>query len=211
MFNLNSKEDKFYVLFKKQSQNILEGAKLLSSFLDIMNNETVLSTQMQTLEHQGDNLVHEIIAQLNIAFVTPIDREDIYAISKRMDDSIDFIQSIMECFLIYNVKVCTNEAKQFAKFIVQASEELVELMNKLGNMLKEKDNKIINEKIISINRIENEADVFFRETVGKMFRQENIDVLEIIKWKDIYQSFENTVDSFEAVANIIGGVLTKNA
>lgn len=211
MIKLNPKEDKFYNLFKKQSQNVLDGAKLLKSFLDTMNNEIIFSQDIQSLEHKGDEIVHKIIAELSVAFVTPIDREDIYAIAKKLDDSIDYTQSIIDCFVMYNVKECTAEAKIFANFIVQAAEEVVELMNVLSNMTKSKESKIINQKIIAVNRIENEADVLFRDVVGKMFRSEEIDVLELIKWKDLYQEFEKAIDSFEVVVNIIGGVVMKNA
>ena len=78
-------------------------------------------------------------------------------------------------------------------------------------MTKEASRKIIKEKVITVNRLENEADIFFREVVGKMFRADNIDTLEIVKWKDIYQRFENTIDSCEDVVNIIEGVVMKNA
>lgn len=209
MFN-SPKEDKFYDLFKKQSQNVLEGAKLLDKFLSTMDNEDIFSQEMQELEHKGDEIVHQIISELNNSFVTPIDREDIFTITKKLDDSIDYIQSIIDCFIMYNVKDCTEEAKTFAKFILELSEHLKELMSVLGNMKKAKEHKIINEKIIEVNKIENEADTFFRDVVGQMFRQENINDIEIIKWKDLYQSFENTIDSFEVVVNIIGGVVMKS-
>lgn len=209
MFN-SPKEDKFYNLFEQQSQNVLDGAKLLDKFLSTMDNEDVFSREMQELEHKGDEIVHQIISELNNSFVTPIDREDIFTITKKLDDSIDYIQSIIDCFIMYNVKDCTEEAKTFAKFILELSEHLKELMSVLGNMKKAKEHKIINEKIIEVNKIENEADTFFRDVVGKMFRQEEIDDIEIIKWKDLYQSFENTIDSFEVVVNIIGGVVMKS-
>lgn len=211
MFNLNPKEDKFYKLFKQQAQNTLDAAELLRKFLNNMENAVVHSQEIQKLEHEGDKIVHKIIEELNNAFVTPIDREDIYAVAKKMDDIIDHIESLLHSFIMLNVKECTDEARIFADFIVSATKEINELMQILAYMHKAHENKIINEKIIAINKIENEADVFFREVVGKLFREENIDVLNVIKWKDLYKAFENTIDSCETVANIIGGVVMKHA
>ena len=211
MFNKDTKEDKFYKLFRAQAKNVLEGAKLLREFLNTMENESVFIKEMERLEHKGDKIVHEVIEKLNNAYVTPIDREDIFAITKKMDDCIDRNDSIMNTFVMFNVTECTEEAKEFANLIVKSAEELSELMDVLPNMTKGKEKKIINSKIIEVNRIENEADELFRDAVGKMFRDENSDILDIIKWKDLYQSFENSVDSFEKIVNITAGVVMKNS
>ncbi|MGL5575919.1 MAG: DUF47 domain-containing protein [Sarcina sp.] len=210
MFNLNQNEDKFYAKFVKQAENVLEGAQVLKEFLNTMDNEIVYAEKMQGLERQGDQIVHETISELNDTFVTPIDREDIYKITKRMDDCIDYTDSLVNNFIVYNVHECTSEGHIFADYIVQSATELLELMKVFSQMKKKQVQKIIKDKIIAINRIENEADSFFRDVVGKMFRQDNIQVIEIIKWKDLYQAFENAIDTFEAVVNIIGGVIMKS-
>ena len=147
--------------------------------------------------------------ELNISFVTPIDREDIYDITKRMDDIIDNIESILHRFIMFNISESSEEAKIFADFLIKATEEIVALMGLLSGM--NKNVKEISDRIIAVNRIENEADVFFREVVGKLFRNESLGALEVIKWKDVYQMYENAIDACEAVVNIIGGVVMKNA
>ncbi|WP_297521137.1 DUF47 family protein [uncultured Clostridium sp.] len=211
MFNKNQSEDKFYKKFIEQAENVLEGTIVLKDFLNTMDNETIYTQKMQTLERKGDQIVHEVIAELNDTFVTPMDREDIYKLTKRFDDCIDYTDSIVNSFIIYNVSKCTDAAKVFADYIVECAKEVLELMKILSLMKKKHEKKIIHNKIIEINKIEHKADILFRDTVGKMFREEEIDVLEIIKWKDLYQAFENTVDSFEAVVNIIGGIIMKTA
>ncbi|WP_297438929.1 DUF47 domain-containing protein [uncultured Clostridium sp.] len=211
MFNKDTKEDKFYKLFRAQAENVLDGAKLLRKFLNTMENDSVFIKEMESLEHKGDKIVHEVIEKLNNAYVTPIDREDIFAITKKMDDCIDCNDSIMNTFVMFNVKECTEEAKQFGDFIVKAAEKVLELMDVLPNMAKSKEKKIINSKVIEVNRIENEADELFRDAVGKLFRDKNSDILDIIKWKDLYQAFENSVDSFEKIVNITAGVVMKNS
>ena len=210
MFNLSQNEDKFYPKFIQQAENVLEGAQTLKEFLNTMDNDNFYIQKMQKLERQGDKIVHEITSELNDTFITPIDREDIYKITKRMDDCIDYTDSLVNDFIVYNVQKCTEEGLVFANYILQSARELFELIKVFNQFKKKPEQKIIKEKIIAINKIENEADEFFRDVVGKMFRQEKIKVLEIIKWKDLYQAFENTVDSFETVVNIIGGVMMKS-
>ena len=211
MFKLNKKEDKFYTNFQNQAKIILEATKELDKFVDSLESDNAYSQSIQDLEHKADQVVHTTIDQLNNSFVTPIDREDIYSIVKRMDDIIDNIESVVHRFVMFNITKANEETKIFIKILINCVEEIVELMSALPNMTKEASRKIIKEKVITVNRLENEADIFFREVVGKMFRADNIDPLEIVKWKDIYQRFENTIDSCEDVVNIIEGVVMKNA
>ncbi|MGL4760940.1 MAG: DUF47 domain-containing protein [Sarcina sp.] len=211
MFNLNTKEDKFYVNFQKQSEIILEATKELDIFIDSLESDNAYSQIIQELEHKADQVVHTIIEDLNDSFITPIDREDIYHITKRMDDIIDNIESVVHRFIMFNINKANEETKIFVNFLKNCVEEIVELMKFLPKMGKESVRKSIKSKVIAVNKIENEADIFFREVVGKMFRADNIDPLEIVKWKDIYQRFENTIDSCENVVNIIEGVVMKNA
>ncbi|MGL4992504.1 MAG: DUF47 domain-containing protein [Sarcina sp.] len=210
MFKI-TKDDKFYTNFQNQASIILEAAKELDKFVDSLESPHIHSQTIQDLEHKADNVVHTIIQQLNDSFITPIDREDIFFITKRMDDIIDNIESVVHRFIMFNIVKSNEETKVFIKFLINSVEEIVELMKVLPTMSKESSKRVIKEKVIAVNRIENEADIFFREIVGKMFRAENIDPLEIIKWKDIYQRFENTIDSCEDVVNVIEGVVMKHA
>lgn len=211
MFNGNKKEDKFYVKLKEQANNIVEGAKVLQQYVNDIENSTVYTQQIKEIENKGDKIVHSIIELLNNSFVTPIDREDIYMVTKRMDDIIDNIETIVHRFIMFNIVSSTEESKIFINLVIRAVKEIEILMSSLSYMNKSKEGRIISEKIIEINKIENEGDLFFREVVSSLFRNKNIEVLDVIKWKDIYQVFENTLDACENVANIIGGVVTKHA
>lgn len=211
MFNANKKEDKFYLKFKEQASNTVEGAHVLSKYLDDLENSAVYAQTIKELENKGDKIVHSTIELLNNSFVTPIDREDIYKITKKMDDIIDKIETIVHRFIMFNITLSTEESKIFINLVIRATKEIEMLMSSLVYMNKTKEGKIINEKIIEINKIENEGDLFFREVVSALFRNKNIEVLDVIKWKDIYQVFENTLDACESVANIVGGVVMKHA
>jgi len=208
MFNLKPKEDKFYKMFLEAANNVNEAAMILRESLDSLSNKEPNVNKIEELEHKGDRLVGSIIKELNEAFITPIDREDIYSLIKKMDDILDLINSTMHRFIMFDINEGTKESKLLADMIVKCTKQIIELMAEL-NLIGSKSNNI-KEKIISINKIETEADTLFRKTVTELFKNEK-DVLEVIKWKEIYQILENTIDKCEKVANIVEGVVIKNA
>ena len=208
MFNLKPKEDKFHKLFLEAAQNVNEGAMILRSSLDSLSDKELNVKKIEDLEHKGDNLVTIVVKELNEAFITPFDREDIYSLIKKLDDVLDLINSTMHRFLMYDINKSTDEAKLLADMIVKCTEHILELMaglNSVGNKA-----KYIEEKIIIIHNIESEADSLFRKTVANLFKNET-NAIEIIKWKEIYQILENTIDKCKKIANTVEGVVIKNA
>ncbi|PWX62118.1 DUF47 domain-containing protein, partial [Clostridium perfringens] len=146
--------------------------------------------------------------ELNNSFITPIDREDIFSITKRMDDILDSIESTMHRFTMFNINESKEGAKVLGSLIVDASRELVSLMEEFKHM--KKKNKEITERVISINKIENKGDIFYRQMISELFAEDGkTPVLDIIKWREIYKFLEATLDSCEAVANIVEGVVMK--
>ncbi|WP_026887312.1 DUF47 domain-containing protein [Clostridium beijerinckii] len=206
MFNLNPKEDKFYKMFIEASQNVEEGAKVLRKSLDSLSNIELNVSKIEELEHNGDRLVNVMVKELNDSFITPFDREDMYLLIKRLDDILDLINSTIHRFVMFNVTESTEPAKYLADMIIKCTKLISELMDEL-HLIAGKNN--INEKILTINQIESEVDRLFRNTVGELFRNEK-DPIEIIKWKEIYQILENTIDKCEKIANIVEGVVIKN-
>ncbi len=160
------------------------------------------------LENIGDELVRTLIKELNDAFITPIDREDIYEIIKEMDNILDSINSTVHRFIMFDITESTEELREICNILVQATEGLVVLMSELK--LHGCKSKNINAKIMNISKIESEADKIFRKTVQQLFKHEK-DPITIIKWKEIYQILEDTVDNCEKVANIVERVVIKNA
>lgn len=208
MFNFNPKEDKFYTMFVESAKNVNEAAIILRANLDSLSDRKIDLNKTEGLEIKGDKLVRDIIKELNEAFITPIDREDIYSIIKKMDDILDLINSTMHRFIMFNIDESTNEFKLLCDILVQATEELVELMEEI-KLIGTKSNKI-NLKIEKINQLEDSADMLFRETVAELFKNET-NPLVVMKWKEIYQILEDTIDNCETVANIVEGVVIKNA
>ena len=206
MINLNPKEDKFYKMFILAAKNVNEAANILRQTMDNLQQKETNACEVERLEHKGDKMVHSIIQELNKSFITPIDREDIYAIAKEMDDILDSIDSTIHRFIMFNIDEITEEAKMLSNFIVDSTNEIIGIMSELKNMKKSND---IMEKIIYVNKIENDGDTYFRQAIKDLF-DNHTDVLKIIKWREIYQFLEDTIDSCEKVANIIEGVVMKN-
>jgi hypothetical protein len=207
MFAFTPKEDKFYEFFVQTANIAYTEAKLLLDFLNNLENSEENLKKLKEVEHEGDKKQHEILEQLNKTFITPIDREDIYIIAKDMDDIIDYIESTASRFVMFNVNECTEDAISLSKMIVQCCKELIVIMEELKNM---KTSKQLSKKIIEVNRIEEDGDVISRKAIGDIFRKD-IKVIDVIKWREIYQYLEDTLDACEDLANVIEGVVMKNA
>lgn len=207
MFSLTPKEDKFYDYFIEIAKIAQRASNMLVEFIKDLDNSEENHKKLKEIEHEGDKKQHEILQQLNKTFITPFDREDIYLIAKDMDDVIDLIEATASRFVMLNVNNCTEEAEMLSRMIVNCCEELINLMEELKNM---KTSKKLRNNIIEINRIEEEGDRVSRKAIRDLFRS-NTEVIEIIKWREIYQYLEDTLDACEDVANVVEGVVMKNA
>lgn len=207
MSRLTPREDKFYDLFIDSAKIIHEASVML---VDLIKNYTDVENKVKNIEemeHKGDKQVHDIMQQLNKTFITPFDREDIYAIAKQMDDIMDAIEATAHRFIMFNVGTIEQSAVILVEMIENQCRELISLMEELKNMKKSK--KLI-EKIIEINRIEDEGDRIFRKAITALFN-EQIPALHVIKWREIFDYIEQTLDACEDVANTVEGVVMKNA
>ncbi|SHJ70252.1 hypothetical protein SAMN02745163_02374 [Clostridium cavendishii DSM 21758] len=208
MFNLSPKNDKFFDLFSEFAEIIEEAAKTLNELVEKPEQNAVHKfEELRDIEHKGDKKLHEVLEEINNSFITPLDREDLYVIGKALDDVVDNIEETGGRFMMYNVAHSRENAKKFSQFIVQASVELKKLMVELAKM---KNSKEFSNLIIEINKIENQGDVLFRESIRELFDGKTKEI-DIIIWKDIYEVLEKTADSFEKLANIIEGVVMKHA
>lgn len=207
MFKLTHKEDKFFDLFISFAQTIYKSAEMFKSMVEDLSDAEAKFKAVKEMERKGDQQLHGIFKQLNQSFITPIDREDIYGIGKHLDDIIDFIEATASRFVLFNIEVATEEAKTMSHLILDCTREMINLMQELKVM---KKSKKLTEKIIEINRIEEEGDALFRKAIKSLFSGYT-PVLEVIKWKEIYEQLERTLDACEDVANIVEGVVMKHA
>ncbi len=204
MFRLIPREEKFFEFFTKAANNILDGAKVLVQMTDEQAGDFEKGwKQVEDLEHVGDKITHQIIRKLNRTFITPIDREDIHALTVALDDVMDLIEAVAARMTLYKIKQPTEEARKLAYVILKSAEEIVKAVSNLERL------DDVMEHCIEINRLENEADDISREAIAALFDKGH-DPIDVIKWKEIYETMETATDRCEDVANIVEAVALKN-
>jgi hypothetical protein len=201
------REHKFFDLFEASAKNISKASKALKEMLDSWQFIDSRVAEITELEHEGDSITHQIISMLHRTFVTPFDREDIAMLAHQLDDVLDFIHSAADAMFIYKITSPTPRAKELADVIVQAAAELEKAVSGLRN---KKEFTHMLEHCVEINRLENAADRIYRAAIGELF-DNNKDMAEIIKWREIYEHMETATDRCEDVADVIEGVALKNA
>lgn len=201
------REEKFFDLFEELAAKIHEGALL---FLDMVStNEDFQSklTKLKEIEHEADMITHRTYEKMHKTFLTPLDREDIYALVNKMDSILDMTEATAVRMGIYKVKKTYPELIEQAKLLTNATTKVIEIVRALRDM---KNAPKILEACIEINTMENAGDNILRTCMADLFEREK-DPFELIKWKEIFERFEETLDTCEDVSNIVEGIVLKNA
>jgi predicted phosphate transport protein (TIGR00153 family) len=206
-FSLLPRSSKFFDLFEASARNALKSAQALKEMIDNWDVIEGRVAEITELEHEGDSLTHQIIAQLHRTFVTPFDREDIALLAHTMDDITDFIHAAADAMFIYKIDRPSERAKELAAIIVQAATE-VEIA--VTGLRRHSELKKILDRCIEINRLENMADRVFRSAMAELF-DDVVDITQVIKWREIYEQMESATDRCEDVANVLEGVALKHA
>ena len=198
------KEQEFFDLFEEAGTNIVRAADLLDQMLRTYPERADLSRDILICEQEGDRITHDIIQRLNQTFVTPIDREDIYALASALDDIVDFTEEVADYLGLYKVEAPMEQAQRQAHVLLQATRLISDAMPRLRNF------DDISHYTVEINRLENDGDRIVREAVASLF-DTGIDPMVVIRWKDIFERLEQAIDSTERVANILEGIVIKNS
>jgi predicted phosphate transport protein (TIGR00153 family) len=202
MVRLIPRDEKFYDLFTRTGEIILETSRALESMLSTYDRLHERVAEIQALEKQGDVVDREVGARLERSFITPFDREDIHELSVHLDDVLDGIQATAETFIIYKVQRPSEEAKEMAGILAAQAVQLLEALTKLEH------GKDIAAHLETVHDLEHKADGISRAAIGRLF-EAGSDPLEVIKLRDIYQSLEDTIDAAEDAAEVIERILAK--
>jgi uncharacterized protein len=205
MFNFIPKEVRFYDYFEQQSRHVLKASALLHELVHNFPDARQKMHAIKEVEHQGDAVTHEIVRKLNTTFITPIDREDIHALATRLDDVLDYIEASSERLVVYRIKEPTSACRAMADVIVKTCEAMDRAIHCLRHM-----DPGFHEHAVEVNRLENSADNLLRDSLAALF-EEQADPIEVIKWKEIYETMEIVTDRCEDVANVIEGIILKMA
>jgi uncharacterized protein len=203
-FSLVPKDRVFFDLFAEGAQNTLRAAKLLRDMLQQWPDEGGLLTDILKAEQEGDKVTHDIIRRLNTTFVTPIDREDIYGLATQLDDVVDYIEEAADFMGLYRIEAPMDQAQALAEILVKSCEQLYGLLQNLRGF------KDLDHYWIEIHRLENDGDRVYRDAVASLFA-ERVDPMVVIRWRDIFLRLERAIDATETSANIVEGIVIKNA
>ncbi|HEX2954245.1 MAG TPA: DUF47 family protein [Bacillota bacterium] len=200
------RDSKFFHLFEEAAANAAQGARVLTELVNDPSIKVAKTEELESLEHKGDELTHDIIAELHRAFITPIDREDIFTMAKVTDNILDAMESAAHRFVMFNISKTTEPAQKLAQLISESSGYLEKIMHNLRTL---KRIVIDNQMVVEINRLENVGDNIYRDAVKDLYSGA-YDTLEVVKWREIYDHLEDTMDALEDVANIVEGIAMKH-
>lgn len=206
-FSFLPKEANFFVLFSKQAEYATNAAAL---FLEINSRgiyDDEVVRKMREIEHQADDITHEIIHRLNKTFITPFDREDIFTLTKELDSVIDMIYTITNRMKVYKIQEVSPDLVEFSKVIESSVQALAIAIEGLKDT---KRPQAAFDACIEVNRLENIGDNMRDAVLTKLFETVQ-DPVYLIKWKEIYMFAENVLDICEDVAHVVESIIVKQA
>jgi uncharacterized protein Yka (UPF0111/DUF47 family) len=206
-FSFLPAEIKFFDYFEKASANLLEGARLLQKLLDNYQDVEDHVAQITEIEHRGDFIVHEVMEVLPRTLITPIDGDDIQRLVCAVDDAVDAVHAAAVQLSVYRVEEIKKPACRQAHLIVSSAQELDNAMKALRN---KKLYDEIHAHIVEINTLENNGDRVLQEAVGDLVEHRD-DLFDFIRWKEIYELLEATLDRIEDAGDVIQKVMIANA
>ncbi len=195
----------FFDLFEKHASLTVQASHTL--LLIFLEGKIDLKNEINTikvLEHQADGITHQCHEAIRMSFITPLKQEDIFHLISRMDDIIDGINEAFEYCLIYKISSFPPASIELVRLLVAACEQVEVLVKGLRN--RKKQAAFLRQSILQIHEIENKGDIVIREALAKLFEDEQ-DIRLLIKWKEIYEVLENSIDFCEDVSNVIEGII----
>ena len=202
-FRLIPREEKFYNDFQALADELMVGARLLEEMLAPERPVWDKADEIKEVEHKCDFLTHEIIQRLNRTFVTPLDREDIHALARSLDDVMDAIDDSASLVRFYRLDRIRFGARELAQIITSSAKQVRLAIDAMEH------HKAMTVHAIEINRLENEADRTHQQAVMRMFDEEH-DPITVMKWKETLDFLEDATDRCEDVANVLEGVMVKH-
>ena len=195
----------FYDLFTRAGTNALDAARRAETRFREYPNSSVSQADVKAVETAGDSITHDLVQLLNTQYVTPFEREDIYALATALDDVVDHIEEASGLLELYGLESTTRQAMEQCRIIVSAVEQLSSALDRL------KGRRGIQEALVEVKRMEDEGDRVVRDAIAALFHDSRIDPLLVIRWKDIYEALEDALDACETAANVLGNIVVKNA
>jgi len=201
-------DDKFLPLFEQSADNLKAAAGVYATLSKANNRDEIASVrdEIKKLEHIGDKLTHAIFEELNRSFITPFDREDIYSLTKSMDDVLDLMDHVADILVLYRIEKIEDGMNMLFEVTRRAVNDIHKSIHSLRNI----NYEAIREQIISVHALENEGDRLYRHFIGTLYAEER-DAIRLMKYSSVYNELEHTIDKCEDLMNSIESIVLKQA
>jgi uncharacterized protein len=201
------REEKFFDLFEELVEKIEEGGNLFLQLLEDYGAFQQNIAKIRKVEHEADDITHRTYEKMHKTFLTPLDREDIQALVNKLDSVLDMVESASSRMLLYKIKEPIADVLDQTIILNEAIRKIKEIMPFLRNM---KNAKAILKGCVEIKTLENDGDIVMRTAMARLFEREK-DPFNLIKWKEILERVEEAIDMCDDVANLMEGIVLKNA
>jgi uncharacterized protein len=201
---LIGRDSTYFTMFESAATNIVRAADLLDQMLAAWPERPELARDILVCEQEGDRITGDLVNRINQTFVTPIEREDILELASSLDDIVDLVEEVADFMGLYKIEAPMEQAQRLAHILLMSSRQIAEAMPLL------RDFGDLHPYTAEIHRLENDGDRVVREATAALF-DTGIDPMMVIRWKDIYERLEDGIDATERVANILSGIVIKNA
>jgi len=199
------REEEFFDLFVEVANRNVEAARYLRELFDAAPERRNPHVEaIKRLEHEADQVTHEVVNRLDRTFITPLDREDIHQLASDLDDVMDAIDGTARRAQIFRLGVAPAGVKQLTQVVERMTKVLAEGVGRL------KQGDDVMRFCVEAKKLEEEGDALYHDALGQLFERER-DALEVIKWKEIYDNLEQTLDQAEDVANVLESITLKHA
>jgi predicted phosphate transport protein (TIGR00153 family) len=195
----------FFEWFDQAAEHAVSAAKLLLKLTEHYADADPIARELNSIEHACDDVAHRTMEQLNKSFITPLDREDIHVMILRIDDVVDLTNAAANRMAFFGIEQPTQYSVNLAKQVVRGCEKLAEAVH---GMRSTKNYEQVMRDCIIVHEVENAADDILHAALTELFATEK-NAIEVIKWKDIYETMEKITDRLEDVANVLQGVIVK--
>jgi uncharacterized protein len=203
---ISQRSETFFDLFAESAANLSSAADLLVDLVEDYRDVEIKARRVAEREHEGDNVTHQIIRRLNTTFITPLDREDIYALATALDDVLDAIEAAADIFVLHSIETPLPAMKAQVRVLRSAVQQTEQAIAALPKM----DRDRLEPYWVEINRLENEGDHLYRRAVADLFSGDH-KAMNVLKWKEVIETSEEALDGLENVANVIESVVVKHA
>lgn len=201
-FKLIPQEGEFVNIFEELAEKVALGAGELLGLLEDYRDVEVRVGRIFDIEHEGDELTHEIIRRINVTFITPFGRSDIHRLASCLDDVLDHIEAAAEYLQLHKIDEPLEQMSMMAETLFKGARLTADAMPKLRTL------KGLEEYWVEINRLENEGDRLYRRTISELFSGDH-NAMDVLKWQDIVEEIEQGIDALEDVANTIESISLK--